>query len=70
MEQEGRSSAAAAADPALDPKLEAPMETVFTSFKAGMQGVDKERIKAIVHEMSKVGGGGGEDGGGKGRKDL
>ncbi len=29
-------------------------ETVFTNAKAGMAGVDKERVKRIVYEMSKV----------------
>ena len=29
-------------------------ETVFTNAKAGMAGVDKEHIKRIVYEMSKV----------------
>lgn len=29
--------------------------TVFTNDKAGMQGVDKDRIKKIIYEMSKVG---------------
>lgn len=30
-------------------------ETVFTNAKAGMGGVDKEHVKRIVYEMSKVG---------------
>ena len=30
-------------------------ETVFTNAKAGMSGVDKEHVKRIVYEMSKVG---------------
>lgn len=29
-------------------------ETVFTNAKAGMAGVDKEHVKRIVYEMSKV----------------
>ena len=29
-------------------------ETVFTNAKAGMGGVDKEHVKRIVYEMSKV----------------
>ena len=28
--------------------------TVFTNEKAGMSGVDKDRVKQIVYEMSKV----------------
>jgi hypothetical protein len=28
-------------------------ETVFTNVKAGMQGVDREKVKHIVYEMSK-----------------
>lgn len=32
-------------------------QTVFTNAKAGMQGVDKERIQRIVYEMSKDSGG-------------
>ena len=28
--------------------------TVFTNDKAGMQGCDKEKVKRIVYEMSKV----------------
>lgn len=31
-----------------------PMDTVFTNFKAGMEGVDTEKIKSVVHEMSKA----------------
>lgn len=30
-------------------------ETVFTNAKAGMDTVDKERVKRVVYEMSKVG---------------
>ena len=29
-------------------------ETVFTNSKAGMSGVDKDKVKRIVYEMSKV----------------
>lgn len=29
-------------------------ETVFTNAKAGMSGVDKDHIKRVVYEMSKV----------------
>ena len=29
-------------------------ETVFTNAKAGMSGVDREHVKRIVYEMSKV----------------
>ena len=29
-------------------------ETVFTNAKAGMSGVDKEHVKRVVYEMSKV----------------
>lgn len=29
--------------------------TVFTNEKAGMKGVDKDKIKKIIYEMSKVG---------------
>lgn len=29
-------------------------ETVFTNAKAGMGGVDKEHVKRVVYEMSKV----------------
>ena len=28
--------------------------TVFTNAKAGMSGVDKNKVKAVVYEMSKV----------------
>lgn len=28
--------------------------TVFTNAKAGMAGVDKDKVKAVVYEMSKV----------------
>lgn len=28
--------------------------TVFTNAKAGMQGVDKDRVKKVIYEMSKV----------------
>lgn len=28
--------------------------TVFTNEKAGMEGVDKDKIKKIIYEMSKV----------------
>ncbi len=28
--------------------------TVFTNAKAGMDGVDKDKVKKIVYEMSKV----------------
>ncbi len=28
--------------------------TVFTNAKAGMDGVDKEKVKKVVYEMSKV----------------
>lgn len=35
----------------------ATYETVFTNSKAGMDSVDKEKVKRIVYEMSKVGGG-------------
>jgi DNA polymerase kappa len=28
-------------------------ETVFTNVKAGMQGVDRDKVKQIVYEMSK-----------------
>lgn len=29
-------------------------ETVFTNAKAGMGGIDKEHVKRVVYEMSKV----------------
>ena len=29
--------------------------TVFTNEKAGMKGVDKDKIKKVIYEMSKVG---------------
>lgn len=29
-------------------------ETVFTNPKAGMDGVDRERVRRIVYELSKV----------------
>lgn len=29
-------------------------QSVFTAAKAGMQGVDKEKVQRIVYEMSKV----------------
>jgi DNA polymerase kappa len=29
-------------------------QSVFTAAKAGMEGVDKERVKKTVYEMSKV----------------
>jgi len=29
-------------------------ETVFTNAKAGMSGVDKDHVKRVVYEMSKV----------------
>ena len=32
------------------------VETVFTNAKAGMGSVDKEKVKRVVYEMSKVGG--------------
>lgn len=32
----------------------ADYSTIFTNAKAGMEGVDKERVKRIVFEMSKV----------------
>ena len=35
-------------------RAEVPMDTVFTNFKAGMEGVDQEKVKALVHELSKV----------------
>jgi hypothetical protein len=54
---------AAAAPPPADPAAGPPAaaaaapwrgyETVFTNAKAGMGGVDKERVQRIVYEMSK-----------------
>jgi DNA polymerase kappa len=29
-------------------------QSVFTAAKAGMEGVDKEKVKKVVYEMSKV----------------
>ena len=37
------------------PTPPADYETVFTNAKAGMEGVDKEHVKKVVYEMSKVG---------------
>lgn len=39
--------------PSTQDKL-ANYETVFTNAKAGMAGVNKEHVKRIVYEMSKV----------------
>lgn len=51
----GPSAGAAAAAAAAQPSTAATYQTVFTNAKAGMEGVDKEHVKRVVYEMSKVG---------------
>lgn len=51
MESEGKSHPGEADTPETDLK---GYETVFTNAKAGMNDVDKEKVKKIVYELSKV----------------
>lgn len=44
-----------AGDAGSSAKCLASYGTVFTNAKAGMEGVDKEKVKRVVYEMSKVG---------------